>query len=279
MRKLAKPSLDPGVVFSVCISRVRDRDLRKRLKAVLPRVTAAALRYEEAGTAGRLHTLKARRSVGARVSTAEMAAVYDNRMARRGSVGRPLYDRLQSAAPQGRCPLCGQRTVSTLDHYLPKAKFPVLAVVPANLVPACLDCNKAKLDAVATAAEDQTLHPYFDDVDRDSWLAAVIVEELPASLVFSVRRCASWDNITDARVRTHFKIFKLGELYGSHAAEELLNIRYQLCELGGAGGAVAVRTHLQEQAKSRAAHQVNSWQTAMYRALAASDWFCTGGYA
>jgi 5-methylcytosine-specific restriction endonuclease McrA len=279
VRKLKKPTLDAAAVFCTCISRVRNANLRKQLRAVARRVAASATRYERAGAQRALHTLSQHSRVGNAVTSEQMCAVYDNRMARRGSVGRPIYDQLQAAAPQGRCPLCAQRTVSTLDHHLPKTLFPSLAVAPINLVPACLECNKAKHDSVPRSALEQTLHPYFDDVDGEGWLVALVNEPSPATLTFFVTRCPSWDDVTNARVRTHFRTFALAELYASHAAEELLNIRFQLQRLSDAGGEASVRAHLTEQAQSRAANQLNSWQTATYRALAASDWYCRGGFA
>ena len=77
-----------------------------------------------------------------------MVRVYDGRMAAQGSPGRTIYDAIKLASPNGLCPLCGQRVVATLDHYLPKSRYAALAVNPANLIPACSDCNKAKSDAV-----------------------------------------------------------------------------------------------------------------------------------
>lgn len=278
MRKLTKPTLDAAAVFQTCISRIRDRALKRKLSAVARRVTLAARDYEAAAQQHALYTIPEHDRVGRAVTTAEMCAVYDGRMAKKGSAGRAFYDQLKAGAPQGRCPLCGQRTVSTLDHHLPKTSFPSLAVSPANLIPSCADCNKSKLAAVPRTAEDQTLHPYFDDVDGERWLAAKVDETLPATLTFHVVRCPSWDDVTDARVRNHFKTFSLGELYASHAAEELLNIRFQLRQLAAAGGPTEVRTHLTALAESREDYQLNSWQAATYRALSASSWYCSGGY-
>ena len=73
-------------------------------------------------------------------------------------------------------------------------------------------------------------------------------------------------------------MFRLGALYTSHAAEELLNIRQQLGILLDRAGPSAVQEHLVEQAASRGAHNINSWQTATYEALAQNIWYCLGGF-
>jgi len=43
-------------------------------------------------------------------------------------------------------------------------------------------------------------------------------------------------------------------------------------------GPAAVRDHLKQDEESRRKADLNSWQAACYSALAASDWFCAGGF-
>lgn len=44
------------------------------------------------------------------------------------------------------CPLCGQKTVTDLDHYVPRAIMPEYAVHVLNLIPTCHECNNDKGD-------------------------------------------------------------------------------------------------------------------------------------
>ncbi|WP_422778067.1 HNH endonuclease [Pseudomonas shirazensis] len=78
------------------------------------------------------------------------------------------------ASEFGLCPMCGQRIVATVDHYLPQSRFPTLNLTSANLIPVCSDCNRRKLASVPAIAEDQTLHPYFDDLGNERRLMADI---------------------------------------------------------------------------------------------------------
>jgi len=279
MRVLPKPTAVPADVFTTCISRVADSALKAKLTAVTPLIAAASMEFDSAAQNSVVYCLQVKKGVGAKVTGAEMSAVYTGRMAKKGSPGRAIYDQLMSVPAHGRCPLCGQRVVATLDHYLPHTRFPALAVSPINLVPACFDCNKSKLDLVPTDAEKQTLHPYFDDVDSARWLAAEVVKQNPAALKFNVDPPAGWRALTRRRVRYHFKLFKLAQLYASHAAEELLNIRQQITSLHAAAGSKEVRAHLFERRDSCEANYLNSWQSATYRALAESDWYVGGGFA
>ena len=157
--------------------------------------------------------------------------------------------------------------------------IPLLCVTPANLVPACSDCNKAKSDASFATAADQILHPYFDDVDQDPWLKAEVVQGPPPALVFFADPPQHWATDLAARVRHHFKAFGLADLYGSQAAAELAEIAYELAQVHEAGGEQAVKEHLELAAKSRGKVNRNHWRTAAYRALVGSSWYCSGGFA
>lgn len=279
LRKLNKPVYDPGQVFLTCISHVRDSDLKTRLTSVEPNVTTDASTFDTAATMAILHQLHPGNDVGGIVTTDEMTKVYTQRMAKKGAPGRPYYDSLLAAPAYGRCPLCGQGTVSTLDHHLPKDKFPSLAVVPINLVPACANCNKVKTNAIPHTQEEQTLHPYFDDVEGAQWLFAEVIEVAPAAIRFFAQPPNESGAIKVNRIKHHFQAFKLGALYTSYAAEELTNIRYSLEKIFPLTGADGVRAHLQIQRDSYKAAHLNSWQTAMYGALVASAWYCAGGFS
>jgi hypothetical protein len=212
------------------------------------------------------------------VTVDEMEKVYTQRMAKIGAPGRDIYDDIFASSPSGRCPLCMQRPVSTLDHYLPKAHFPTLAVAPLNLVPTCSDCNRNKLDIVPTTAGEVPLHPYYDKLGDEIWLMARVVESRPAALSFFVMPPIGWNDILSIRVNTHFRALGLAMLFASEAAEELLNIRHQLRVLNDADPDGGVRNELERRATSCARARPNGWRAAAYHAWFKSDWFCNGGF-
>jgi 5-methylcytosine-specific restriction endonuclease McrA len=279
VRKLNKPAYDPGQVYLTCISHVRDPGLKARLTSVKPDVTAAASAFDAAASLAKLHRLHPRNDVGGIVTTDEMTKVYTQRMAKKGAPGRTYYDSLLAAPTYGRCPLCGQGTVSTLDHHLPKDQYPSLTVVPINLIPACANCNKVKTNAIPHTQEEQTLHPYFDDVEGEQWLFAEVFKVAPAAIRFVVRPPDEWGPVKAKRIKHHFQVFRLGVLYTSYAAEELTNIKYSLEQIFPLTGVEGVKAHLQKQKDSYRAAHLNSWQTAMYGALEESNWFCEGGFS
>jgi 5-methylcytosine-specific restriction endonuclease McrA len=278
MIKLNRPNLVARNVFATCISRIRDTGLKQRMVAVTEDVVLASDQYDNLAAQNRLSQILQQEVVGGVVSTNEMEAVYTQRMAKKGAPGREIYDEIFNSAPQGKCPLCGQRMVSTLDHHLPKARYPALAVTPLNLVPACADCNKAKLASVPENASEEALHPYFDDIEGDRWLYAEVVEVDPAAVRFYVEPPEHWDDVLSSRVALHFRTLGLAILYAAEAADELSNIRHQLLSIHKAGGMELVRQELYDREISCRQARLNGWRAATFEAFAQSEWFCDGGF-
>lgn len=277
MRRLPRPAIPVRDVLGRCINSIRDNDLTQRLGLASPTIEAAELAYIALGETASLHQVAATNGVAGCVSTAEMERVYKGTFVK--SVGtRDIYGSIKSAPENDICPLCSQRTVSQLDHYLPQSAHPALTVTAVNLVPACSECNKTKLALQAQQASDQTFHPYFEDADDDRWLYATIRETMPAAIVFFTQPPPGWDAVKAQRIASLFAIFKLAELYASHAAVEINDIRFGLLEMAAQNSPEAIRDHLRRTAASRAAAHANSWRRATYEALADSVWFCSGGF-
>lgn len=283
MRYLPPPTdekaqpLAAGEVFETCVSMVQKPALKAQLRAVRPDVETEAADYDVKAAGKQLYQKQPHNGVGA-VSGGEMVKVYTLRMVPKTSTGRPTYDRIRLAPVNGRCPLCGIGAVKTLDHYLPKSHFPVYSVTPNNLVPACQWCQGEKAEYYPTTEEGQLLHPYFDDVDNEIWLAAEVVACVPAGFRYFASPPDHWTPSAKARVAAHLKELNLPMLFSSNAGSRLSEIRARLANLHQKGGEDAVRAHLQDELDSIEADFKNSWAAAMYRAAVTSDWFCNGGF-
>lgn len=274
MKKLLKPSDSALDVFRDCIVRVRNEDLKRRLFACSQEIEKASIEFDAKAPVAQLHTIITRDNVANLVSVDEMKAVYTSRMAKKLAPGRIYYDKLMSLPEHGRCPLCSQRVVSTLDHYLPKAHYPSLAVAPFNLIPACQDCNKTKSENIPKRSEEQTLHPYYDNVETFIWLRAKLTESIPVAVEFYVEPPEECPPILKKRIKHHFKSFKLAALYASHAAEELASIEFTSKRVYDVGGSLELKKYLTETAKGKKSVSLNSWQSALYYCLSESEWFC-----
>jgi len=61
------------------------------------------------------------------------------------------------------CPLCGQKVVTDLDHYIPRAQMAEYSVHLLNLIPICHECNDDKKDQwLDQNGERIIFNAYFD---------------------------------------------------------------------------------------------------------------------
>ena len=277
MRKITKPIITVRTVFSDCISNIAVAELKSELSVCTDILEKAEIDLDNKFKINQIHLTPQRLIVSGKIGNEIMTKVYDHKMAKKGSPSRVHYDEIISSAPGGKCPLCSQRIATTLDHYLPKSKYPLFAVTPINLIPSCSDCNKGKLAQFPTKSEEETLNPYYDDVETDSWLKVRLLQTNPIGFEYFVQPPANWTQLLSDRVEYHFLAFGLNKLYSIHAVEEFQNIRGLLIKLYNNGGGALVTEHLKECYDTRKSNLLNSWQTALYEALSIDQWFCNGG--
>lgn len=275
MKTIAKPTIKVKDVFLQCISTVDNLTLKQNLTNCVNVLETAETDFENKFGQHQIYQIAQNLVVLAPIGKKEMKTVYDYRMVKT-PLGRVYYNQLMSAAQYGKCPLCSVREVDALDHYLPKSKYPVYSVTPINLVPACTPCNIGKRIDYPSTSEEQTLHPYYDNVENVSWIIATVLQNNPISFEYSVAVPNGWTQILKDRAKNHFESFHLNELFSTHANEELRGAKKQLEKLYNYDPNL-MKAHLQECYNSRLELGVNSWQAVMYNTLLNDIWFCSGG--
>lgn len=278
MWRMPKPEITALEAFDTCRAGITSADLSQRLEDIRDEIEQAEEEFDAAAVAADLLQIAASEHVAGLVTAQEMEQLYTRHMARSKSRGRMIYDKLMIAAPHDQCPFCGHRNVSTLDHSLPKAQHPALAVTPIGLIPCCKDCNHAKGSLVLGSIEDQLLNAYYDDVSDERWLYAEIVQGSPPGAKFYVETPENMADVIASRIANHFSSLELAKLYASQAGRQLQNMKGALAEIYDASGIAAVRQDLERRAESFAAISLNSWEGALLEAAASSDWYCDGGF-
>lgn len=282
MRKLPKPNLDAGSVYASCVQGVTNATAAKRFQAAAQDMEHLAGLYDSRAAAKELHLFAASEwgrpgqiAVGA-LTKGDLTSLYTDYMVMRNAPARPFYDRLLLVAPLGKCPYCGFGQVSTLDHFLSKARYPGFAVLPTNLVPCCGDCNQGKGASVLTA-NNQIPHPYYEDqaIETDTWLFASIEETTPARAQYSVMIPNGWPAALALRVQNYFRDLELAARFAVEAASEIVSLSDLLAPLANAE---LIRQKLQQDAGIERARRANTWKAALYEALASSAWYCEGGW-
>ena len=287
MRRLQKPALAQPPVYAACVQGVRDVDLSTRCADIAQKVADQETVYSQLAVAGQLYKWPAHPigddaagSIGS-VSRGEFKRLYTNQLARGESPARNFYDQIKGAVPNNICPYCGIGAVETLDHFLPKAHYSSLSVLPLNLIPACRDCNVGKNASIVTPASMHS-HPYFEEncVIQEEWLFASIVHaEIPFAK-FTAHPPTCWTPSYAQRVKNHFSEFDLARRFSIQAAERLKSLANLIGNLTEKGTDETVRMflHMTAEAEIKACG-VNSWQAALTKATANDTWFHTTGHA
>jgi 5-methylcytosine-specific restriction endonuclease McrA len=276
MRHLEAPGIEARISFTTCISGARPTT-RARLEAFEDAVAAASNEYEAAAKQQALHALThlASEPTGHQDRTS-LKRVYKDRMVKETSPGRHIYETIRGAT--NKCPLCGEGVVTTLDHHLPRSAYPLLSVVPVNLVPACRDCNIGKGETQPAHASEQTLHPYFDDFSYHPWLCARVRRPRgsePMSMEFFVDPHPDWNDTLTNRLRTHLRVFDLDYRYRQLVATHIAATNHDL----RVTPIKDVSSWLTRKAEGWA-HEgnPNTMGCALYRGLAADEWYANGGW-
>ncbi|MDG9845157.1 MULTISPECIES: hypothetical protein [unclassified Stenotrophomonas] len=280
MRTLPLPNDRFDDVYGLYTGATVDEDLKARLLAIRPALLNTAALYAQKATLAELHNINRLDAVG-NVTKAELKALYQTHVSATKGAARDVYNRIRSSSPNNKCPLCGVGTVAQCDHHLPQSKYPDLTVLPLNLVPICHFCNDRKKAKYPRSAGQQTFHPYYDEhLLAENWVWAELKQGgagVPPVLAFEARPPGTWPQDDQKRVKHHFKACGLAVTFATNANDELSSIRKALDLHSQSGGQQAVQEYLHFNENVHVT-RINSWQYAMYRALAGDAWFVGGGY-
>lgn len=182
-----------------------------------------------------------------------------------------------------RCPFCGISESSTLDHYLPKERYPEFSVFPKNLVPSCALCNTRKRDRILNEETNvrMFLHPCYDTIPNLPFLAVRARMEADALILsYLLTRPAGMARPTFQHLRSHFNELDLADRYRRMGLEHLGGQYPALRRAYGPGeNAERVAEKLVEGAEDfEKVSGPNYWLAKLYRALAGNDDFCDGGF-
>lgn len=182
-----------------------------------------------------------------------------------------------------RCPFCGISESSTLDHYLPKEKYPEFSVLPKNLVPSCAVCNTRKRDRILNEETNvrMFLHPCYDVIPDTAFLAVRVRMEADALILcYCLTRPTRMAPRTFQHLQSHFNELNLADRYRRMGLEHLGGLYPALRRAYGSGeDAKRVAERLIERAEDfKVVSGSNYWLAKLYRALADNDDFCDGGF-
>jgi hypothetical protein len=285
MRAINIPAYNNIDVYQICINSISNASLKGRFNKAIDDIKLAVNEYSTKAPLAKLFQIKPLLGKDDSIVTGsttkeDFKKLYSTHMVGQKKPAREIYDALKLGAPLNICPFCGFGHVGTLDHYLPKSRYPYLTVLPINLVPSCYDCNKGKGSGLPETPEQQCLHPYFDHglITTEQWLFAKVIETSPATIQYFVRPPKDWEQIDKERVETHFFDFDLSSRFSTQATTELTILKELLLYDYNINGMDGVQSELKKRATVAFGLHKNAWNTALFQALAKSDWYCDGGF-
>lgn len=270
MIRIKKPEYNQIDILKECICNIREGERKDRIISSKNAIESS-VEYDNLADKGELFSIKEHDKVIGGATKNDMIWLYSNKFVKDG--GRKYYDKIMSIPPYGTCPFCGQRKVSTLDHFLPKSLYPTYAINPLNLVAACSDCNKLKGDNSVKTREEQLIHPYYDEYNDCIWIKVNIEEDDPIGFNFFVVKPKEWNEEKYKRAQNHFVKFKLNELYKAHAAELFSEYSVSLKRLYIKGKEELVKQDLYDRIGEARVIRKNGWKAAMYDGLLNNKWF------
>jgi 5-methylcytosine-specific restriction endonuclease McrA len=274
MRSLAALVIDDEKVYDDIVSS-KHAPNKKRLKTIRTKVVAAYGTYR--GAAPELGGLL----------KVTMLQTQHNALVHAYEVRTKPMERLRSQildeATHVVCPLCSLGEATTIDHYLPKEKYPEFAVFSPNLVPACGTCNTIKLDRILNENTGIRLflHPYNDNIPNEIFLS-VSVSLIEGGLItrFTLNKPAEIAEPVFLHLKSHFSMLRLADRYRRMALHHLGEQYYALrAAYGEAGDANRVSVELKKLGDNfTRTYGPNYWLATFYRAVANELAFCDGGF-
>lgn len=275
MKSLDKPKKSVADILEVLkadgASAYSILDINSALKVLVAREAI----YEQKVPDNTLFEIPRDQIISSRVDKKKMVRFYEYRLLKKNK-GREIYDEIIMSSPSNICPYCTIKLVKTIDHFLPKSQYPSYSISPINLVPCCRDCNTDKKIDFPTSSNDQTFHPYFDDVENDIWIKAVLMRTEPLSFQFKVIKPNGWSQIQYNRANAHFTSYGLNQLFSNEANRELTGSNIQMKNLYKRSE-LELKLHIEEVYNSFSKSMgVLYWKTLMYYELLNNNWFLNG---
>ena len=271
--QLPKFEITSEEFFTASIAMTTPLEKRKRLQGSFKAFAESISEYRHLASTQCLHELNATSDPFGGAWVKDFKSLYGSFLQNTDALGRQFYDALLVAHDLRICPYCGTREAKTLDHFLARKHFPHLGIAFENLVACCPECNQAKLDAVPDSREKTFFHPYYEEFPVRDWLIAEIRERQPVTVAFDVA-----DGIPEVeRIRHQFNELQLARIFSFHATNELMGNSWAIMKLGRMS-TDSLLQHLSALADGASRYTWYPWKRALYRALAADEWFCKLGF-
>ena len=182
------------------------------------------------------------------------------------SAQKPILDNLRERSIQI-CPCCGEDgTPNTLDHYLPKDKYPEFSILSKNLFPMCDICQGKKSTKDTDNLNQRIfIHPYYDDFINNQILNLVIEPpyQSPINFFLVVNDILHIDQ--QNLVNRHITELGIHQRYSKYFRDQYFRILRVVSDIRNNGDDVVVM--LNQFARMAKLKSINSWEHIFYSSV------------
>ncbi len=235
MKKLEVLDVDYNEVIELCYQKMKDdnplRDKCEQSKELLNDLKKS---YENRAHLGDLHKCvlyeikkedEDEKIIVGQLSYSDLKKLYEQYLSKEGQPARnEVYDKIMRVET---CVFCDIGLAKDLDHFLPKSKYPQFSILPCNLVPSCVDCNRTEKRVIIPRDKSkQLIHPYFDKsiFFEEQWIRVSLsidkVQLDNSFFDFYVEPPISWNSYDKEKAKFHFINLGLKEKLEANASNE-----------------------------------------------------------
>lgn len=185
-----------------------------------------------------------------------------------GSVQGPVLQAMRRQHGLNFCPACGEPgKPNTLDHYLPKTRYPHFCITPLNLFPMCDACQDLKDTKTGDADNPRFfIHPYFD-VFVANQVVELTIRPPYAVPTFRLRTLPGLTADQKALVDCHVRELQIEQRFADYFKGQYLRLLRNVSSLRASGQDVrAVLTSFRDAVAPAGA---NVWDHVFYAATLA----------
>jgi 5-methylcytosine-specific restriction endonuclease McrA len=168
-----------------------------------------------------------------------------------------------------KCQYCNINSPASIDHYLPKSKFPEFSIFPLNLLPCCGECNRIKADAFLKDGERQIINFYFDPLPSERYLNVRInyLDDMPIAEYYLKRNSGITEKMFSL-IKAHYGRLNLFQRLQESSVETFSETRASMLNKQ-ITSIETVKALLLEKAQFLSVYNSsNYWQAVLYEAVA-----------
>ena len=218
--KIDKPNFSLIEIYPEATNHYRDKDKMNRMKSIQDRLLEDEKRYCSRMSSQTLFLEAEGVTHNKDITIQDLVDLYKDKLVKKNYSIRTYYDQIRTSSQL--CAYCGERLVSTVDHFLAKTKYPNFAITPINLIPCCSDCNKIKDNYKYDRKEHLFFHPYEEDTNSFKWLKAKLEIKNEILMFEFYVDGKKIDKVTYQRMKNQFKILDLQNYFNKTA-----NVKFQ----------------------------------------------------